>query len=328
MVRNFLNALAKKEKQLIKDRTNALVDLLENWAQQYPKLGPVIPMIALTSAVAMPYVSITDAFAWARAIAWIFLVDYKADPQTFTYQDMQQKATQWYSIAIDWPASKVDTGDELTAELADITNDMSKSCLFETLREYWAVRLQDHVLNVAQECQNALEYTHHGPHTLPSLDDYLRIGIRSVGYPFVGSLAMILHRDSSVLECIEQINEILECAGAALRLYNDIATLDKEIQAGEVNSIMVVYHTLLDKESGPTEESVLSEAKQYILRLADSYAQTCYNLVEQLGTDSKQFEVMSYQLVALHAHFYGHTEQDYHTTSLEKVHQMFSENLL
>lgn len=325
MVGNFLDTLVDNEKQQIKDKIGILIDLLKEWARRYPSLRPVIPMITLTTAVALPQASISDALAWAQAVAWIFLVDYKADPRTFTHKDMRLKAEQWHSMTSNWPTAGMDDGSELTTILADITSNMSKSCLFESLQEYWALRLRNHVLGVAQEFQNALEYGERGPRALPSLDEYLRVGVQSVGYPFLGSMAMIFHRDSSIIKHIELVSEILECAGAALRLYNDVATLDKEIQMGEVNSILVVYHTMLDRRPDVVKESVLSEAKQRVLHLADSYAHRCYDLVGQLKTDSGQFEMISYRLVALHAYFYGHTEQDYHTTSLAKVCQMLGD---
>jgi hypothetical protein len=321
---NFLDTLGAKEKQCIKDRTGVLINLLGEWAQRHPLIRPVrLPMIALTTATVMPRVSIPNALTWAQTVAWIFAIDDKADPQTFTPEDMRHKAEQWYSTASNWPASDVDDSDELTMIVVDMTRDLSKSRMFEPLRKYWALRLRNHIRGVAQKFQDALEYRDHGPRALPSLDRYLRVGVHSMGFPFLGSMAMIFHEDFSVMGRVKPISKAMECASTALRLYNDVATLSKEIQVREVNPILIVYHAMLCESPNAIGENVLSEAKQRILRLADSYAQRCCDLVGRLKTDSGQIEETSYRLVALHAYFYGHTEQDYHTTSLAKMYQMF-----
>jgi hypothetical protein len=328
MVSNFLDTLAAEKKQDIKNRTGILVDLLGEWAQQHPAMRAPIPTIALTAAVAMPRVSVPDALTWAQAIAWIFIADYKADPQAFTPQDMLHRAEQWYSIASNWPTCDVDDSDELTMIVVDMTRDLSSSPMFKPLREYWASRVRSHFVGFAQRFQYSLEYRDHGPQALPSLDGYLRAAIESVGWPFLGSMAMIFHRDSSVMEHLEPISEILECAGAALRLYNDIATLNKEIRIRDVNSILIMSHELLSENPNTALERVMPEAKQRILQLADSYAQKCYRLIGQLKTDSGQIEETCSRILDLYSYFHGYTEQDYHTTPLAKIYQMVDDTLL
>jgi hypothetical protein len=327
MIGNFLDTFGAKEKRRIKDRTDALVELLEKWARRYPFIRTIrIPMAALTTAIVLPRLSVSDAFTTAQMILWVFGVDDKADKRMITLEEMQRKAEQWYSIAKDGPGNDIDDSNELTAILLNMRERLSKSQMFEPLREYWASRLRIIVEVMAQEYQYALEYAADGARALPSLDEYLRGGIHSVGFPIWGSTVLILLKDSSVMERFEPIEESIKYTGTALRLYNDVSTLDKDIQEGDINSILIRYHAILDGNPNVTKERALSEAKQQVLQLADSYAQKCYASLEQLETDSGQFEETSSRLVAFHAHFYGYTEHDYHTTSQSETYEWLNSN--
>ncbi len=319
---SFFDTLDSTEKQSMKDRTGILAELLGEWAQHHPLVRAPVPTIALTAAVAMPRVSIPDALTWAQGIAWIFIADAKIDPKTFPPQDMFRRAEEWYSIARHWPDCDVDGNDELTMIVVDMTRELSKSCMFEPLREYWASRVHSHFVGFAQRFQYSLECREHGPRALPSIDEYLHAAIPSVGWPFLGSMAMIFHRDSSVLEYLEPISELLDCAGAAVRLFNDIATLDKEIRIRDVNSILIASHEMLNRNPNAVMESVMPDAKQQILRLADSYTQKCHSLMGKFETDSQQIEETCHRVLDLYSYFHGYTEQDYHTTSLSRVYQI------
>jgi hypothetical protein len=283
-----------------------------------------MPMIALTAAVVLSQVPLPVVLAWAQMIVWIFAIDDLANAQVLMPKDMRRKAKEWYSLVANWPPTGgVNSRDELTVILMDLAHIMSRSSLFGPLCEYWATRLRSHVEGMAQEFQYSLDYREYGPEAFPSMDEYLRGGIDSMGYPFLGAMVMILCDDSSVMDHIELISKMMDHASLALRLYNDVATLDKEIKICEINPILMVYHDLLDKNQDIVKEDVLAKAKQRILKLADSYAQKSYELAKKFKTDSGQIEETSCRLVAMHAYFYGRVEQDFHTTSQTKMYQMF-----
>jgi hypothetical protein len=252
----------------------------------------------------------------AQMILWVFGVDDEGDERLITLAEMRRKAEKWYLIAKNGPENDVDTSDELTAILLEMMDNLSRSSMFESLREYWASRLRILVEAMAQEYEYGLQYGAHGVRALPTLDEYIRGGIHSIGFPLWGTTVLILLRDPSVVNHLESIERAMEYAGAAGRLYNDIRTLDRELQESNINSIVVVYRALLNENPNMAEKEALSEATQHILRLADSYAQRCYDLLGQIHTDTGQIEETIFHVTNFNAYFYVDGRQDYHTASL------------
>jgi hypothetical protein len=322
MGRDFFDTLSAQEKQRIRDRSGSLVDCLEQWARQYTSLrASRIPTAALATAVVVPRMSPSDSLSMARMILWIFGVDDRVDGHKMTPAEMRRAAMQWYLIANDGPGNGLNNDDELTRILIEMRRDLSSAHLFDPLREYWASRLRLLVLTMAREYQYGTQYNTYGPRALPSFDEYLRGGTHSIGLPFWQATALILLRDSSVLEHFEPIDEAITHAGAAARLYNDVRTLDKEIQEGGMNSVLIVYQAMLQGDLDSTGEGSLDEAKQYVLQQADSYAEKCYDLLGWIDTDSGQVEETIFRLIAFHAYYYGR-EYDYHITSLAEAYAM------
>jgi hypothetical protein len=319
---DFFDTLSAQEKQCVRDRSGVLVDCLEQWACQYASLRPSrIPTAALATAVVVPRMSLSDSLSMARMILWIFGVDDRVDEHKMTLVKMQRIARQWYVIASHGPGDSPNNDNELTRILVEMRRELSSAHLFDPLREYWASRLRLLVITMAREYQYGIQYSTYGPRALPSFDEYLRGGMHSIGLPFWQATALILLRDPSVIEHFEPIDEAITYAGAAARLYNDVRTLDKELQEGGVNSVLIALQAMLKRNVKSTKEGALDRAKQYVLQQAGSYAQKCYDLLDRFDTDSGQVEETIYRLIAFHAYYYG-CEYDYHSTSLAEAYAM------
>jgi hypothetical protein len=318
---SFINTLSAEEKHYIKDRTNALMEMLRQWARQHHLIRAIrIPAAALVAATALPRIPLADSLLVAQMMLWIFAVDDIADEHIVTLADMRRKTEQWCLIAYHGVDNQ---DDDLTTILLEMRKKLSKSHLFEPLREYWASRLRLLGETMIQEYQDGLQYdATYGMNSLPSLDKYLHNGIHSIGLPFWKSTVLILLQDNSVIQQFEPINQAIEYAGAAVRLYNDVRSLDKEIHEGNINSIIIKYHMILERIPSVSREEALAEARQHILQLADSYAQRCYGQVRQIETSSGQFEEATNRIVAFHAYFYGRSEYDYHTTSQAAAYEI------
>ncbi len=320
---SFFDALSDQEKQFIKERTIALTASLKDWSRRYPSVRAArIPATAMSTVAVLPQMSIPDVLTMAQITLWIFMIDDKAAQQEIAPAQMRRKAEQWCLMAAEGAGNGPGSSDELTAILLDILENLSRSSLFEPLRRYWAERLGVIVEAMAWDYMCAIEYRCYGARGLPSLDEYLRNGKRSIGLPLWGATSLILSRDPSAVERLAPINAVIDGAGVPLRLYNDIATLDKEIQVGDVNSILVAHQTMLAQNPGMDEQEAWADAKGQIANLADSSAQQCYHLLEEVRTQSGQFEETISRLISFHAHFYGDAQHDYHTTSLAEAYQM------
>ena len=331
MAGSFFDTLSAKVKQRLTETTEALVEMLTEWTPQYSVIRPTrIPMAALSTALAFataaPRLPPANYLPLSKMTLWIFGVDDVTDERLVTLADIQCKAQKWYSIAKHGLSSReaIADGDELTAILVEIRQELSKSPLFEPLRKQWASSLRDVLEGILREYQYGLDYTADRASVLPSLDEYVHYGRCSIGVPLWGLTVLIILGDPSARENFKSASEAIRYAGAAIRLYNDLKSFDREIQEGNINSIVIIDAGLrAQKDRRATEAGVLSEAKQYVLRLADSYAQKCYNLTGRLQAGSRQFQEAVARTVAFHAYFYH--EHDYHSTSLTEINALLGD---
>jgi hypothetical protein len=256
---------------------------------------------------------------------WIFGVDDITDERLIPLTDIRCKAEAWYAIAKDGAGNgkRPADDDELTTILLEMRAELSKSQLFEPLHEQWAASLRDVLDGIIQEYRYGLDYTARGVQALPTLDEYVHYGRCSIGVPLWGLTVLIILGDPAAKENFASASEAIKYAGAAIRLYNDLKSFDKEVGEGNINSVVILDDQLrAKKDSRATEVSSLSEAKQEVLQLADAYAQQCYDLTERLQAGSRQFQEAIARTVSFHAYFYR--AHDYHLTSLAEINAMLN----
>jgi hypothetical protein len=304
MTKNFFNTLSATGIRKIEERKDALTSLMEGWTLRYSFIRPVrISQTALVIATVMPQLAQSCSTLMTKLTLWVFGVDDMIDEGAFSLAELQERIIeQWYLIANGSSHNGIVDSDELATMLSEIRKDLSEYRLFEPLCEHWSANVRFLVEAMAKEYQYGLQYNTSGACALPSLDRYLQHGIYSSGVPLLASTLSIILNDPSVGQCIDSINEPIECASAAMRLYNDVQTFEKETQESKINSVLIVYHAMLDENPGATEQSV-SRAKHYVSQMASSYAQRCYNLTRKIGTESRQFEEIIHRLVAFHASY-------------------------
>lgn len=318
MAKNFFATLTMDERRSIKNSTNDLIDLLKKWAQKYSAVHTArIPAAALTTAVVLPHLSSCESVLSSLVMLWIAGVDDLIDKKALSLSEMRRKVEQWCSIANFGSCDGMDCNNELTAMLVDMQERLSEFETFEPLHEYWASCLRLLLEAMIQEHRYALQYRASG--ILPSLSEYLRNGMYSIGMHFWQSTVLTLFRDSSVLEHFGVINETIDHCSRVVRLYNDFQTFEKEMREGVINSIFIVCCAALNSGSKKDMQSILFDAKEHILELADFYIYRCRESAERIQTKSGQFEEAICRLVAFVPFFYS--EHDYHTTSMAKVNE-------
>lgn len=318
---SFFDTLSAEEKQSIRQKTDGLIRLMEKWVTRYSFIRPDrIPRIALVIATVMPRLDQSCSALMTKLALWVFGVDDMIDEGAVPLVELQEKVIeQCHLIANGSPSNRIIDSDELAAMLSGIRKDLSEYRLFEPLCEHWSTNVRLLVEAMTEEYQYGLRYSTSGACALPSLEEYLQHGIYSSGVPLMASTLFIILNDPSVEQCFDSINEPITCASAAMRLYNDVKTFEKETQESKINSVLIGYHAMLDENPGTTEQSV-SRAKHYISQMADSYAQRCYDLTRRIGTESGQFEEIIHHLVAFHASYYR--EHDYHSTPIAEVSKL------
>jgi hypothetical protein len=326
MAQSFFDTLGAREKQLARDRTDALTAVLVRWARRYSIVRTArIPSVALLTTLVAPRLSPLDVLVTAKLAFWIFGIDDIADERTVSLAQLEEKARQWCSIAEAGPGDQIGEVDELATILLEIREELSRLPLFEALQGYWALEVRRFVEAMIWEYRWGIEYTTHGPDALPTLEDYLDQGVHSISIPLWAWMFWAVMDDPSVCGCLRSLEQAAEHAAAAVRLYNDLRSFEKELGEGNINSVLITYHTMLHERPGEPVEGILQEAKQHILQLADSYGQRCIDLVRPAHTDSGQAEEMLSCAVAFHAYFYGRSRHDYNVTSMDDVYRLLAQ---
>jgi hypothetical protein len=313
------NALSQTDKLKIQENAKDLAALLSIWVTCHPKIRAMrIDPVAVLVATVLPHLPLHLSLLIGKIILFIFTVDDIADERLLSYMDFVQTSKVWDDIArygntVDLPS---ESGD-LCVLLLEIRNELSKFPLFSSLSDLWARRLQLLTRAMAQEYENSLRYQVSGKETLPALDEYIESGIHSVGFPFWGTCVLILLNDPLTLANLDRLNEIILHTGAAIRLYNDVRTYEKEVKEANFNSITIELNLLKTKRPEPFHQQVFEQAQESILQLANQYAELSCQLADQKQTLSGQFEEMIQRIVAFHAFFYGSRQHsyDYHTIS-------------
>jgi hypothetical protein len=314
-----------KDKLKLKETVNTLVRLMDDWAQEYPFLRTVrIPPLAFHNAVIMPHVDVSESLLLAKLTLWIFGIDDVIDERMVPLKRLEEITEQWCLIACDHCCTVVDDGDELSTMLLDIKGELSTYPAFDVLRQCWATHVCRLIQAGRQQYQYALQYSASGPGALPTLDEYLGNGMYSIGVPLWASTLAVVLGDPWIEQNWESVNQLVEHTSASVRLYNDFQSFDKEMQEGNVNAILIVYHSMRAKTENPSEddrETMLSQAKQQIWQLANGYRDRCYGLASERRSTSGQFEDTLRRMVAFHEFFYR--KQDYNNTSMADVTQFF-----
>jgi len=321
---NLFDTFSVEERQRIKGVTDTLIELLEEWSRQYPSVRTTrTAAVALLSATVAPRMPVTASLLLSKFAQWLFGVDDRADERLVSLAELEQKVEQWRSMANDGPSNEIDN-DELSLMLLEIREELSTFPLFEPLREWWSSEVARLVEAMVQEYWNGVQYRTNGTDALPSLGKYVNCGLYSIGVTPWAIAVLIVLDDPSVEKHLDLIGEAVKNASAAVRLYNDLRSYDKEVRKeNTINSITVTYFAIRGENPHANEEEVLSKASRHVLQLADSYAQKCYNVFKQFQTESGQFEQIISRMVAFHRYFYREIG-DYHTTSQDKAHKMLS----
>ena len=327
MSQSFFDTLDAREKQLARDRTDALTEMLTRWAQRYPSVRMArVPSVALLTATVAPRVSPIDALVSTKLAFWIFGIDDIADERTVPLAALEEKARQWCLIAGDGSGDEVDETDELDAMFLEIKRDLDTFPLFELLQDYWRQEVRRFVEAMIWEYRWGIEYTARGPDALPTLKEYLNQGLHSISIPLWAWTIWSAANDPTVCVYLEPLNLATEYAGTAVRLYNDLRSYEKELEEENINSVLITCQVMRNEHPHRPVEHLVPQAKQHVLQLADAYGQRCIDLVRQVRTDSGQAEEMLSRMVVFHAYFYGRSRHDYNVTSMRDVYDLLGQS--
>ncbi len=316
---NLYNALSSSEKQKIEENAKDLSALLNIWATCHPMIRArrVLP-VAILVATVLPQLPLRLSLLVGKIILFIFTVDDVADERLLSYVDFVVISKVWEDIARYGNAGFTPGEDrDLSVMFLEIRSELAQFPLFSSLSDLWANRLRLLTEAMAREYEYGLRYHVSGKEALPTFHEYLENGIHSVGFPFWGTSVLILLGEPLTLDHLDPLNEIIINTGAAIRLYNDVRTYEKEVRETNINAITLVLNTLQANRPRLSAPDIFEQAQDTVLQLANQYAEKSDEMVGQKQTNTGHFEEMIQRIIAFHAFFYGSRQhnRDYHTIS-------------
>lgn len=323
----FFQSLSEEEKQNIFITAQDIAQLLGCWAPRYPMVrSKRIPPVSVLVAGVLPQMPIDRALLVGKLILMVFALDDTADERLCSLEEFRHKSQLWETVmrSGQTPAKEQ---DDLTLMFLELREAYAQFPLFKSFSELWASLLRLLCETVAREYEYSLNYQQEVDKSLPSLDEYIQVGLHSVGAPFWSTAILILLSDHSTLEHLDVINEAIVRMGAAMRLYNDLRSYEKELQESVINAVIIMKSQLRKADPLLPEDQAVSQAREAVRRLAAEYAEKSLCLINQIHTETGQFEETIRRTIAFHAHFYGSDQhkKDYHTLSSAESFSMIKE---
>lgn len=300
--------------------------MLATWAMRYSAVCTVrVPSVALLTSTVLPSLSPIDALVSAKLVLWIYGVDDLVDEYQISLKELDRQAQNWYRIAADDAIWEDEQHGELDRMLMETKRDLFIYPLFESLHQHWAAELRRLIESIAARHRTAIAYAAHGPSALPSIEQYLRLGLHSMGVPLWSWAIWAVVDDPSIQEYLDPIVQATEHAATAIRLYNDLRTYERELAEGSVNSVLIVYHAMQSDAPDQPVERVLIEAKQHVMHLAVSYGHRCTASLRDVHTGSGVPEKVLLRAIAFSHCFYDQGGRDDHLAPARGVYELLGQ---
>jgi hypothetical protein len=210
---------------------------LRRWAEEYPALFSAKPFddglfstLALATAFSGPWLDRGQQRMANRAALWCFGLDWLVDYVAGSAAEAATLAER--CVAVAGGADPV-PGDDLTVFLAAIRDELAGSGAYSTLGPVWRDELDRMVTAMVREHQWRAATAQR-----PSFEEYLD-NADNLGFSFV-FLAHWIHTGPipSAVD-IDGVRMASWAVQRVIRLLNDLATYDRDVQWGDLNALFL-----------------------------------------------------------------------------------------
>lgn len=221
--------------------TDCLRDLWD-CAAAYPELFPAEPFgptvfsgVALANAFGSPWATADGIRIAARTALWAFAADWLVDHVATSPGEIH--AIVAGCTAVGEGAAPAE-GVPLQRLLASIRAELSTSAVWAALSPAWCEALRRYLRASAQEWEWKAAYSGGERSALPTFEEYLANADN-----FASHLVNVSHWISN--ETVETLERLRPLAAAseeiqrALRLVNDLATYERDLAWGDLNSLLL-----------------------------------------------------------------------------------------
>jgi hypothetical protein len=240
---------------------------MRRWAEAYPALFSAKPFdealystLALAMAFSCPSLDSRQQRMASRATLWCFALDWQMDYVAASAADAGMIADRCRAVA---GGAEPDPADQLTAFLAAIRDELAVAPAYPVLGPVWRDELRRMLAAMVRE--------HHwkAPGDIrPSFAGYLD-NADNVGFLFVLAAHWIQTGPSPSAADIDKIRLASRAVQRVIRLLNDLATYERDVQWGDLNALMLGLDRM---EVGRRVGVLAAEARSLIDPLRDSQA--------------------------------------------------------
>nr|WP_276515312.1 hypothetical protein [Actinomadura coerulea] len=204
--------------------------------------------VALANAFGAPWESPDRLRIAARASLWVFAADWVVDYMARTRADVE-RATRECLTLLEPEGTNLNPGlvsaDDETAAvglarcLSDLQADLATSPAFGAHRELWGGQLRRYLEAMAREWEWKAAFTadRKAP-GLPDFDEYVA-NADNFGSSLVNIAHWIFTGDERTFAHLDDLGKVSAGVQRVLRLLNDLATYERDLTWGDLNSLML-----------------------------------------------------------------------------------------
>ncbi|MFC4052411.1 terpene synthase family protein [Actinomadura syzygii] len=202
----------------------------------------------------------------ARASLWVFPVDWLIDTRARSREEVRGLRRRCLAVA---DGAEPEPGDAVGAFLAELRDDLAARPAFAERRPLWRRHLAAMLAAMVREWDwrfaRAASDPREGPAAPPTFEDY-QDNADNFGSTWVNVVHWIAHDEPGVAECLPELVDASQRVQQTLRLFNDLATWQREKNTGDLNALRLVTSDVLKRRIG----ELLTECAALIDALADA----------------------------------------------------------
>lgn len=235
----FLAGLPAVERRTVSALTEAVADHLQAWAAPFGVFDARrFATTGLTMAAAAPWLALPDLGDMAAITLWIFTVDDCLDEGRFGPGDRDRRIRHYVRIAASAAGREPPPEDPYAEALVDIQRRLAARPLYAALAGDWARTCRAMLAGMLFECRTGEAVR--GGRPWPTRRTYLEHGIQSIGVPMYLTGSWIICGGPETPGLLPVLRPMARAAGRAVRLANDLRTLERERTEGNANVLMML----------------------------------------------------------------------------------------
>ncbi|MBQ1073418.1 terpene synthase [Micromonospora sp. C31] len=234
----------------------------------------MLSSVATAIAFTAPWHSADELRITTRTLLWVFAADWQVDHLAASAEDVRAVVAECLAVA---DGAAPPAGRHLARLLADIRDELARVPAFGGLRPVWRDELARMLAAVAREWDWKNAAAAPGG-SLPTLDRYLD-NADNLACSFVNVTHWLATGDGNCLRHLDELLTVGREVQRVLRLVNDLATHERDVEWGDLNALMLVADPALVRA-----------------RLT-GLTQRCHGLLDLLaGRDPRQADYMRRQI--------------------------------